>query len=132
MSESIDDVPISCATSNCTWPTVPTLGICGACIDMQDRLETSCGGISNPDPNTCHYTITDGLNLTRLRSMAEWNNTSPVFAAGEGSGHIFTRKDVVGEGVMYGNMSFNFIGQSYSEFVHANRGDDSPGNFLPS
>lgn len=128
MSESIDDVPISCATGNCTWPIIPTLGICGACIDMQDRLETSCGGISNADANTCHYTITDGLNLTRLRSMAEWNNTSPVFAAGEGSGHIFTRKDVVGEGVMYGNMSFNFIGQSYSEFVHANRGDNSPGN----
>jgi hypothetical protein len=83
---------------------------------MQDRLETSCGGVASSDPNTCHYNITDGLNLTRLRSMAEWN------------GHIFTRKDVVGEGVIYGNMSFNFIGQSYSEFVHANRGDNSPGN----
>lgn len=128
MSETIDDLPISCATGNCTWPIVPTLGVCGACIDMQDRLDIACGGIWNPDPDACYYNITGGLNFTRRRSMAEWNDTSPVFAAGEGSGHIFTREDVVGEGVMVGNISFNFIGQSYSEFVHANRGDNSPGN----
>lgn len=60
--------------------------------------------------------------------MAEWNNTSPVFAAGEGSGHIFDRTDVVGEGLLYGAISFDFIGQSYSEFTHANIGDYSPGN----
>jgi len=60
--------------------------------------------------------------------MAEWNYTSPVFAAGEGSNHIFNRTDVVGEGEILGGVSFNFLGQSYSEFVHANRGVHSPGN----
>jgi hypothetical protein len=131
MSENIEDVPISCATGNCTWPIIPTLGVCGACIDMQDRLAVGCGSSGNslfPDPSLCYYNITEGLSLVRHRTMAEWNYTSPVFAAGEGSNYVFNRTDIVGKGMIFGGISFNFLGQSYSEFTQANRGLYSPGN----
>ncbi|KAF2265453.1 hypothetical protein CC78DRAFT_598999 [Lojkania enalia] len=33
------DIPLSCLTSNCTWPTYQTLGVCSACSDISPLLE---------------------------------------------------------------------------------------------
>lgn len=125
MSDSIPDVPISCATGNCTWPIVPTLGVCGACMNMQKRLQVShC----TPAQDFCNFTISGGLTLSKPPELMVWNETTPVFVAGAGSDYIFSQKDVVGEGEISTGISFNFIGQSYSEFTKANRGTYSPGN----
>jgi hypothetical protein len=53
-----------------------------------------------------------------------------LFVAGIGSDYIFNQSDVVGEhrdGFME-KMSFDFIGQSYSEFIGANQGSWPPQN----
>jgi hypothetical protein len=36
------DVPLSCPSSNCTWPEYETLGICSACEDISDLLTFDC------------------------------------------------------------------------------------------
>lgn len=34
--------PISCPTSNCTWPLYNSLGMCSACEDVSDLLQWNC------------------------------------------------------------------------------------------
>lgn len=126
MSEAVDDVPISCATGNCTWPIVPTLGICGACIDMRDQLEFDCTGTSDSD--SCYFSVPGGTNLTKPRSLSNYTETTPIFVAGPGSDFIFDQIDVVGRGAILSRVSYNFIGQSYKEFVGANEGSSILGN----
>ncbi|KAF2191766.1 hypothetical protein K469DRAFT_555327 [Zopfia rhizophila CBS 207.26] len=36
------DIPLSCPTSNCTWPIYETLGICSACSDVSQLLTPAC------------------------------------------------------------------------------------------
>lgn len=36
------DIPLSCPTSTCTWPTYETLGVCSACEDASDLLQFKC------------------------------------------------------------------------------------------
>lgn len=76
----------------------------------------------------CYFSVPGGTNLTRPISLPEANDTTPIFIAGPGSDFIFNQTDVVGEGVIYGGMSFNFIGQSRSRFVAQNEGSWVPAN----
>lgn len=36
------DIPLSCPTSNCTWPVYETLGVCSECRDASSLLEYAC------------------------------------------------------------------------------------------
>lgn len=36
------DIPVYCASSNCTWPVYETLGVCSACEDVSELLEFKC------------------------------------------------------------------------------------------
>lgn len=36
------DIPLSCPTSNCTWPEYETFGVCSACEDISDLLTYDC------------------------------------------------------------------------------------------
>ncbi|KAH8730720.1 hypothetical protein GQ44DRAFT_672536 [Phaeosphaeriaceae sp. PMI808] len=36
------DIPLSCPTSNCTWPTYETLGVCSQCEDISAYLTYDC------------------------------------------------------------------------------------------
>jgi len=69
------------------------------------------------------------MNLTKPRSLPSIGIT-PVFVAGIGSGYIFNRSDIVGKhrDGFKEKLSYNFIGQSYSEFVGANEGSWPPSN----
>lgn len=127
MSGNVDDVPISCATGNCTWPIIPTAGICGACMDMTDEVVSNCGG-GAADQEGCYFSIPGGTNLTKPIALAHATNTTPIFIAGPGSDFIFNQTDIVGEGVFLEKMSFNFIGQSYAQFVNENIGSWIPAN----
>ncbi|KAM0723166.1 hypothetical protein Q7P37_001366 [Cladosporium fusiforme] len=128
MSDKVPDVPISCATGDCTWPIVPTFGICGACMDMQRHLQVGACTGSQGSEGYCNFSIPGGTTLSKPRTMMEWNETTPVFTAGPGSDYIFNQTNIVGQGHIYRGISFNFIGQSYSEFMYANRGNYSPAN----
>jgi hypothetical protein len=44
------DIPLSCPTSNCTWPVYETLAVCSRCEDVTDMLNIS---------HTCLYTTID-------------------------------------------------------------------------
>lgn len=37
------DIPVTCPTSNCTWPSYETLGVCSACEDVSSLLHYECG-----------------------------------------------------------------------------------------
>jgi hypothetical protein len=127
ISETIDDVPISCATGNCTWPIIPTLGICGACMDMRPQLEYECSG--STDSDECWFSIPGGMNMTKPRTLPDVGIT-PVFVAGIGSDYIFNQTDVVGEHKdgFKEKLSYDFIGLSYGEFIGANEGSWPPAN----
>ncbi|KAF1936137.1 hypothetical protein EJ02DRAFT_438724 [Clathrospora elynae] len=36
------DIPVSCPTSNCTWPLFETLSICSQCADISSQLSFAC------------------------------------------------------------------------------------------
>ncbi|KAF2107520.1 hypothetical protein BDV96DRAFT_464154, partial [Lophiotrema nucula] len=36
------EIPLSCPTSNCTWPIYETLGICSKCADVSELLNRTC------------------------------------------------------------------------------------------
>lgn len=36
------NIPVSCPTSNCTWPDYTSLGVCSACADISNYLEYAC------------------------------------------------------------------------------------------
>ena len=33
------DIPLSCPTSNCAWPTYETFAVCSSCVDVSDALD---------------------------------------------------------------------------------------------
>jgi hypothetical protein len=35
------DIPLTCPTSNCTWPSYETLAICSSCTDVSDKISSS-------------------------------------------------------------------------------------------
>jgi hypothetical protein len=36
------DIPLSCPTSNCTWPAYETLAVCSECVEAKDLLGYAC------------------------------------------------------------------------------------------
>ncbi|KAH7093059.1 hypothetical protein FB567DRAFT_514554 [Paraphoma chrysanthemicola] len=42
------DIPLSCPTSNCTWPTYETFAVCSACLDVSDSLDLSYACLDMP------------------------------------------------------------------------------------
>lgn len=54
-----------CSTGNCTWPTVPSLAVCGSCTDMTAALKYSCVSANRStayglSPPNCTYTLSEG------------------------------------------------------------------------
>ncbi|KAL6158611.1 hypothetical protein ACJBU6_02718 [Exserohilum turcicum] len=65
------DIPVSCPSSNCTWPVYDTLGVCSECADISSYLTFDCltqrvdwtselrGGFNNegayPNATMCGY-----------------------------------------------------------------------------
>jgi hypothetical protein len=36
------DIPLTCPSSNCTWPSYETLGVCSECVAISDLLDFAC------------------------------------------------------------------------------------------
>lgn len=58
LSVEVADLEPTCHAANCTWPTFPTLAVCGECIPV--RIETSCAAESD----TCDVTTQSKTNIT--------------------------------------------------------------------
>ncbi|KAF1952529.1 hypothetical protein CC80DRAFT_495324 [Byssothecium circinans] len=93
---SRQDFPMSCPTSNCTWPSYNTLGFCSACRDAPQLLEYAClsariDWISNltgfgtestyPNGSMCGYFINATSEFPIM--MTGYNTDSNVPYAGE-------------------------------------------------
>ncbi len=67
LSPNIPPLPVSCPTTNCTWPTTPSLAICGAC--SKSAYQLACNSTTATDgPGICHYKMPSGrvANLTNF------------------------------------------------------------------
>ncbi|KAH6651706.1 hypothetical protein BKA67DRAFT_537566 [Truncatella angustata] len=70
MASSILESPAFCGTANCTWPTFPTLAVCGNCTEATYR-DDLC-----PPEKGCTYTMPTGTSITA--------------PSGDSTGYIFT------------------------------------------
>ncbi|KAI0007326.1 hypothetical protein F4779DRAFT_592391 [Xylariaceae sp. FL0662B] len=61
-----------CPTGNCTWPQVPTLGICADCTNVTQHVNVSCPGptMANKGQYQCDYGMPSGRNLSAFMFKA--------------------------------------------------------------
>jgi hypothetical protein len=94
------DIPLSCPTSNCTWPTYETLAVCSTCLDVSESLDLSyaCldmtmdwtntwpgprGKVPYPNGTVCGYFLNVTSPAPTLLSGFANNNIAPNFTANE-------------------------------------------------
>lgn len=116
------EIPLTCPTSTCTWPTYETLGICSQCVDASDILKFDClygpvdwtsdqpGRISpdlNQNATVCGYWFSPGNNGSVLMSGYILNETRPQ-SRGEALlvrtfpfTEMFTKREVPGGSVNF-------------------------------
>ncbi|EXJ55541.1 hypothetical protein A1O7_08469 [Cladophialophora yegresii CBS 114405] len=57
MNQNQTQLPLTCSTGNCTWPLIPTVAVCGACIDLTSNITKQCSS------DHCNYTLPIGASL---------------------------------------------------------------------
>jgi hypothetical protein len=66
LASNMSYIPVPCATGNCTWPVIPSLGICGSCTSLNWTMSGDCGAdpdTSSSNDSLCNYTLPDGQSL---------------------------------------------------------------------
>lgn len=128
LSNTVPDLQIPCATGNCTWPIVPTVAMCGACVDFKDLIIKTC------DRKYCTWQIPGGLNISRPVVAPDADDPdlpnpefTPIFKAAFADGNILTNESVTGSPPPGDGLSFQFIGQSFNTFMAPNWGAFAPG-----
>ncbi|KAI9658615.1 MAG: hypothetical protein M1821_002175 [Bathelium mastoideum] len=68
---SIDVTPVqaNCPSGDCSWPTTPTIGVCGTCIDISSKIQTPSLNTNRQDQPQV-LTITNGSNFISNPSTA--------------------------------------------------------------
>lgn len=111
LSSNISDLPVSCPTGNCTYPVVPSLGVCGACMDVTSSLVESC-----PNSTTCRWAIPHGAELVNPSKPAPSSYSQPaVFKVDTGPGRIWNASTAARDASLVIS-NFNIIGQSRSVY----------------
>ncbi|ETI21102.1 hypothetical protein G647_07446 [Cladophialophora carrionii CBS 160.54] len=57
MNQNQTQLPLTCSTGNCTWPVIPTVAVCGACVDLTANITEQCSD------DCCNYTLPNGASL---------------------------------------------------------------------
>lgn len=57
MNQNLTQLALTCSTGNCTWPVIPTVGVCGACVDLTPNITKQCTS------DYCNYTLPNGASL---------------------------------------------------------------------
>ncbi|KIW64060.1 hypothetical protein PV04_09020 [Phialophora macrospora] len=57
MNQNQTQLPLTCSTGNCTWPIIPTVAVCGACVDLTSNITKQCSS------DYCNYTLPNGASL---------------------------------------------------------------------
>ncbi|CAG9998285.1 unnamed protein product [Clonostachys byssicola] len=85
MAPEIDIPSTVCPTGNCTWPIVPTVGVCGACIDTTPDIKFNRSSGS-------YCSVTAGK--LEVKGQCGVSDFGTVFKIGAGSGKVFSLEDV--------------------------------------
>jgi Zn-finger nucleic acid-binding protein len=86
MGTDIEDMTVNCATGNCTWPIIPTVGVCGACVDTTESIRVDLV----PEIGLCNVTAPGNLTL---RGSCNLQDFGPIMTIGPGTGEVFSRLD---------------------------------------
>ncbi|KAK1657947.1 hypothetical protein BDP55DRAFT_413996 [Colletotrichum godetiae] len=58
LSTHVNFLEVVCPTGNCTWPIIPTIGVCGACDNATSRIK-----VLDRDPSSCGVVLSKGANF---------------------------------------------------------------------
>lgn len=105
LSSNVTDIPVSCPTGNCTWPIVPSLGVCGDCIDVTLSLQESCA-----NSTACQWSVPGGATLVNPPNASE-PLFPAVFKVDNGPGTIWNVSEKAKNVSSTEITSFNIIGQ---------------------
>ncbi|KAM6524861.1 hypothetical protein FALCPG4_010438 [Fusarium falciforme] len=86
MAPSVGIPPVQCPTGNCRWPILPTIGVCGTCLDVTDDLR-----FTYVNETKCALDIPNGTTLQRDTCGPPCPfRIGKHFTTGPGSGRVFT------------------------------------------
>ncbi|KAL3417460.1 hypothetical protein PVAG01_11460 [Phlyctema vagabunda] len=63
LTEDMTPIGVSCSSGNCTWPTIPSLAVCGECTPQ--TFTTSC----DESQDLCNYTMPSGTGVSDMRTL---------------------------------------------------------------
>ncbi|KAH6632988.1 hypothetical protein C7974DRAFT_163116 [Boeremia exigua] len=78
------EIPLTCPSSNCTWPEYRTLGVCSKCVEVSDILRYACL-MTSVDWSTNHIGPLDSSrypNKTACGYFLNATSASPVLMSG--------------------------------------------------
>jgi hypothetical protein len=76
------DFPLSCPSSNCTWPTYETLGMCSKCVEVPKLLDFACIYTRVDWASTLNTTVSSYPNATVCGYFLNSTSTEPVLMSG--------------------------------------------------
>jgi hypothetical protein len=76
------EFPLSCPSSNCTWPTYETLGMCSKCIETPTLLNFSCIYTRVDWTSKLNATISSYPNATVCGYFLNATSSAPVLMSG--------------------------------------------------
>lgn len=81
LATSISVPQTTCPTGNCTWPIIPTVGVCGACVNITDKIRFN-------------YTYSPSCILTtsslKIQGQCGYSDFGAAFTLGPASGRVFS------------------------------------------
>ncbi|KAF3019338.1 hypothetical protein E8E14_010235 [Neopestalotiopsis sp. 37M] len=97
MASSISELPVYCGTANCTWPTFPSLAVCGNCTsvvpqktcpaDQPCAFSLSSGtSVTAPggDSTGLHFTVAPSMNISAASSSQAYLSKFDVLSVSKG------------------------------------------------
>ncbi|KAH7398492.1 hypothetical protein BKA66DRAFT_407866 [Pyrenochaeta sp. MPI-SDFR-AT-0127] len=76
------DFPLSCPSSNCTWPTYETLGVCTKCVEVPELLNFSCIYTRVDWTSVLNATVSSYPNATVCGYFLNSTSAEPVLMSG--------------------------------------------------
>jgi hypothetical protein len=76
------DFPLSCPSSNCTWPSYETLGMCSKCVETPNLLDFACIFTRVDWTSTLNTTVSSYPNATVCGYFLNSTSTEPVLMSG--------------------------------------------------
>ena len=76
------EIPVSCPTGNCTWPTLDTLGLCSACTDASQLVTYDCLHTRIDWTSALNTSISSYPNATVCGYFLNATSNEPVLMSG--------------------------------------------------